>query len=189
MVVAGALVLVLLMVLLKSRKGYVVTLVQVSSSEDIMEEVDGVVLPEVALSEYEKRLIYYKSMIHHPEKEQMSGTEECTVLMPTYKREKMLPQILGHYCNSLSPLNRIVLVWNDPEAPIPPFLSEIQDRCSKELRIARMKKNKLTNRLLPENLEGIESDCKFHAHNFERNVQFFLVTHHSWSILKLGSSD
>ena len=112
------------------------------------------------LSLHEDKVLLYKSLIHQTETEQKSGKAECTVLMPSYRREKMLPQILGHYCNKLSPLSRIVLVWNDPSAPVPRSLVELKKKCNKELSVIPMKENKLTNRFLPQNLEEIQTDCK-----------------------------
>ena len=131
----------------------------VVSSPEVESLAEVEVLNTSTLSMHDERVLYYKSQIYHPEIRE-SRRAECTVLMPTYKREKMLPQILNHYCNKLSPLTRIVLIWNDPESPIPPFVLELQEKCDKELKVIPMKENKLTNRLLPQNLEGIETKCK-----------------------------
>ena len=123
-----------------------------------LEERDSVKVQyvEVSSPSFVERMSYYKDKIYQPRAPD-SGMVECSLLMATYKRVKMLPQVLRHYCSKKSPVNKIVLVWNDPESPIPPCVFELGKACDKELKICVTKENKMTNRFLPQNLE---TECK-----------------------------
>ncbi len=129
-----------------------------SRREDIVLEVSPTPAPPGADFNND-RISYYKSKIYRP-RDFDSGMMECTMLMATYKRVKMLPRVMDHYCNKLSPVNRIVLVWNDPHSPIPSSVLELGERCDKELKVIPMKENNITNRFLPQNLEGIDAECE-----------------------------
>ena len=108
---------------------------------------------------FNKRVNYYKSQVYQPI---LDNTKvNCTMIMAAYKRVKMLPLVLNHYCDELSPVNRIVLIWNDPEIPIPPSVLELREKCDKELKFIPMKENNITNRFLPQNLEGTETECEY----------------------------
>lgn len=82
------------------------------------------------------------------------------MIMATYKRVSMLTIVLDHYCHEDAPLDRIVVVWNDPNTSIPSSVTRLGEKCSKHVNFVSMKKNKMTNRFLPQNLDGIASDCE-----------------------------
>lgn len=109
---------------------------------------------------------YYLSKIYQPSMKLNNDSKlvACTMVLSTYKRAQMLPEILGHYCDRrCSILSEIVVVWHDPVTPIPSSVFQLRDKCSKKMEILPMKENKLTNRFLPQNLAGIDNtnECEF----------------------------
>ena len=114
---------------------------------------------EATLSREEQiaqRLKYYSSMIFKADSKSLK--ENCTLVMLTYKRNNILPKILMHYCR-VPQLQRIVVVWNDIDTPIPPNITNITATCDADLKLIVAKKNKLTNRYIPR--EEVNTDCKF----------------------------
>ncbi len=83
--------------------------------------------------------------------------QNCTLVMLTYKRGKILPKVLMHYCN-ISLLQRILVIWNDVDAAVPEALLNLTRSCNAELMYIVSKENKLTNRYIPRS--EIETDCK-----------------------------
>ena len=80
----------------------------------------------------------------------------CTMVMLTYRREKVLTFLLNHYCKVRS-LHKIIVVWNDVDKSIPDDVLNIKDDCVTDLLFIREKENKLTNRFKPR--PEIETDC------------------------------
>ena len=113
--------------------------------------------PESQEDYHHSRISYFKSSICQPRELE----SKCTVLMPTYRRVKMLPQVLDNYCNMSDSVQKIIVVWNDIEHPIPPLMSKLVEKCRVELTFIPMKENKLSNRFLPGNYsKEIETECK-----------------------------
>ena len=84
--------------------------------------------------------------------------EGFTMIMLTYKRVKMLSQLIKHYCN-VKKLTKILVVWNDVDSAIPHHILELNNSCQTRLEFIQEKENKLTNRFKPR--QQIETDCKF----------------------------
>ncbi len=123
-------------------------------------------------STIEDRESYYRSRIHQPGPLDSEPPIECTLVMPTYRREKMLPPVLKHYCSKESIISKIVLVWNDPETPVPPSVRQLGETCGKQLRVVTTKENKLTNRFLPQNLDSNDTtDCEWSLLTFREIIQ------------------
>ena len=109
---------------------------------------------------------YYKSQICHPK----SIDTKCTLLAPTYRRVRLLPVFMNNYCNLTSSLEKIVMVWNDVESPIPPSVLKLVEKCKVEVKFIAMETNKLSNRFLPgEYLNEVETECEC---NFLSNGSF-----------------
>ena len=107
--------------------------------------------------EYQSRVDYYKSQIIHPVK----LNARCTLLVPTYKRVRMLILIIQNYCAMSDSLEKIVVVWNDVESEVPSSVLDLREKCGLELKILHMTKNKLSNRFLPGHyLKEIVTECK-----------------------------
>ena len=70
-------------------------------------------------------------------------SEKYTLIMQTFHRMKVLPQLLTHYCE-LERLDKIIVLWNDVTTPIPDRLREIQ--CKAPLVLLKQEENKMTNR-------------------------------------------
>lgn len=88
---------------------------------------------------------YYKQLIVSPHEDVTN--ERLTLVMPTYKREDILPAVTKHYCSMGDSIERILIVWNDVRTPIPPSLLSL--KCEIEMMFLVSKENKLTNRFLP----------------------------------------
>ena len=84
--------------------------------------------------------------------------EGFTMIMLTYKRVKMLSQLIKHYCK-VKKLSKILVVWNDVDSAIPRHILELNNSCQTRLEFIQEKENKLTNRFKPR--QQIETDCKF----------------------------
>ena len=113
--------------------------------------------------ESQSRVDYYKSQIIHPVK----LDTRCTLLVPTYKRVRMLILIIQNYCAMSDSLEKIVVVWNDIKSEIPSSVLDLREKCGPELKILHMTKNKLSNRFLPGNYsKEIVTECKCLAATF-----------------------
>ena len=82
----------------------------------------------------------------------------CTMVMLTYRRDRVLTFLLNHYCKVRS-LHKIIVIWNDVDRSIPDDILDVKDNCvMTDLLFIREKENKLTNRFKPR--PEIETDCK-----------------------------
>lgn len=70
-----------------------------------------------------------------------------SIIIPTYKRMKLLLRVLNNYCALPSHVDMIIVVWNDLETEIPPLLSGFP--CNATLHVKKEKINSLHNRFLP----------------------------------------
>lgn len=104
-------------------------------------------------SSKENILRYYSSLLYDG-----GVSEGCTMVMLTYRRQKLLPRILRHYCQVVS-LKKILVVWNDVGTAVPQALLNLTKECAVKLQFVLSEENKLTNRYLPRS--EIETDCKF----------------------------
>ena len=84
--------------------------------------------------------------------------EKFTIIMMTYKREKVLPDLLLHYCK-IKNLHKILVIWNDVDAPIPSNILKVANECQVTLQFIKETENKVTNRFKPR--PEIETDCKW----------------------------
>ena len=80
------------------------------------------------------------------------------MIMLTYKRTKILPKVLKHYCKTIT-LQKILVIWNDVGTPIPKYLMNLTKECDVELIFILSQENLLTNRYIPR--DEIKTDCKF----------------------------
>ena len=96
--------------------------------------------------------------------------ESCTMIMQTYKRIQTLPELLTHYCK-LRFLEKILILWNDVNTPIPPHLLDLSNLCKTKLQFIREKENHMTNRFKPR--QEIGTECKFsvvhHMHTYNNS--------------------
>lgn len=97
-------------------------------------------------------LQYYSSKIYKGD-----GGNKCTMVMLTYKREALLPRVLKHYCK-VSSLQKILVVWNDVNTPVPQDLLNKTKACPVTIKFILSDENKLTNRYLPRS--EIDTECK-----------------------------
>jgi hypothetical protein len=133
-------------------------------------------------------LQYYSSKIFKE-----GARDGCTMVMLTYKREGLLPRILRHYCK-VSSLQRILVVWNDIDTPVPQALINSSRACKVDIKFVVSKENRLTNRYLsrPE----IETECKFfdliangrdsrmYVHNYMRPLfVVFIGREHDYTLM------
>ncbi len=70
-----------------------------------------------------------------------------SVIIPTYKRMKLLTKVLNNYCSLSSHIDAIFVVWNDLETEIPAALNEF--KCAVTIFVKKEKVNSLHNRFLP----------------------------------------
>lgn len=103
-----------------------------------------------------KRLFYYSKQIK--EMRRKNFKDNCTMVIVTYKRSRVLSKLLNHYCK-ISVLQRILVVWNDNSTEIPGTTLSWTRRCKSELKFIAADANKLINRYIPR--EEIETDCKY----------------------------
>ena len=83
--------------------------------------------------------------------------EGFTMIMLTYRRVKVLPKLLLHYCKARS-LRKILVIWNDIESQIPQDILALAKQCQVTLEFIQEKENKLTNRFKPR--PEIETECE-----------------------------
>ena len=70
-------------------------------------------------------------------------SEKYVLIMQTFRRMKVLPDLLTHYCE-LERLEKIILLWNDVTTPVPDRLKII--KCKVPLLLLKQEENKMTNR-------------------------------------------
>lgn len=104
--------------------------------------------PSGILPSYASRIFSYGS--------QALENENFTLLMMTYKRVNLVSDLLKHYCK-LPHLDRVVIVWNDVDSPVPDDLKKTV--CLVPIHYIVSKQNKLTNRFKPR--PEIRTDCEF----------------------------
>ena len=152
LVAATTLVAVVVMWLVRSRDG--VSLVLECAAHDSPQSQDE---SSSSTSSGSSRISYYKSQICQPR----DLDSKCTLLVPTFRRVKILPLVLDNYCNMSDSLEKMVVVWNDIGSPIPPSLLKLAEKCKTELAFIPMTENKLSNRFLPgKYLKEIDTECK-----------------------------
>lgn len=105
--------------------------------------------------------------------------EGFTMILLTYKRVKMLSQLLSHYCK-VKKLKKILVIWNDVDSAIPHHILKQNNSCQTRLEFIQEKENKLTNRFKPR--QQIETDCKFLVCN---QCLWYKLSIHSWTYLFL----
>ena len=102
-----------------------------------------------------KHLQNYVSKIFQPKFD--VDNEEFTMIMLTYKRVKMLSQLITHYCG-IKRLHKLLVIWNDVDSAIPQSILDLIQTCRTRLEFVKEKENKLTNRFKPRS--EIETECK-----------------------------
>ncbi len=75
----------------------------------------------------------------------------------TYKRLALLPRVVTHYCQTPL-LDKIILIWNNVEAPIPSRVLSLNQSCAVPLLFIKETENKMTNRFKPR--PEIRTECK-----------------------------
>ena len=108
------------------------------------------------VSDLKPHLARYVSQIFH-QQSVLYEKENFTMIMLTYKRMKVLPRLLLHYCKAKR-LHKILVIWNDVGTPIPSNILNLVNECEVILQFIREKENKLTNRFKPR--AEIETECK-----------------------------
>ena len=98
--------------------------------------------------------LYFNKLFHQ---ETAYEKESYTMIMLTYKRVKVLPKLLSHYCKAKR-LHKIVVIWNDVGSEVPRELHDLGNKCEVPLHFIQEKENKLTNRFKPR--PEIETECK-----------------------------
>lgn len=109
-------------------------------------------------------LARYASKIFHQDSEY--EREGFTMIMLTYKRVKVLPKLLLHYCKAKR-LHKILVIWNDVGSQIPQEILDLANKCEVTLQFIHEKENKLTNRFKPR--PEIETECKWNDMNGPSN--------------------
>lgn len=109
----------------------------------------------VMSKEVPKHLEKYALKIFHPVSD--VDNEEFTMIMLTYKRVKMLSQLITHYCG-IKKLHKLLVIWNDVDSAIPQSILDLTQTCQTRLEFVKEKENKLTNRFKPRS--EIETECK-----------------------------
>ena len=99
---------------------------------------------------------YFSKIFHYKPKD--DEREEFTIIMMTYKREKVLPDLLLHYCK-IKNLHKILVIWNDVGTQIPGNILKVANECQVTLQFIKETENKVTNRFKPR--PEIETDCKW----------------------------
>lgn len=114
----------------------------------------------------EESMVGYKLKIFN-QQDSLHEKEGFTMIMLTYKRVKVLPKLLLHYCKVKS-LHKIIVIWNDIESQIPQDILDLGNQCQVTLEFIREKENKLTNRFKPR--PEIKTECKF-SNTYLPNLQ------------------
>ena len=106
-----------------------------------------------------KRQVVFSIKDHHNATEQTtfmlepmlrttaSVKDKFTVIIPTYKRIKLLTRILNNYCSLTSHIDALFVVWNDLQTDIPESLKQL--KCGVTLYWKKEKTNSLNNRFIP----------------------------------------
>ncbi len=100
--------------------------------------------------------LYFSEIFRYKPKD--DEREEFTIIMMTYKREKVLPDLLLHYCK-IKNLHKILVIWNDVDTQIPINILKLANECQVTLQFIEETENKVTNRFKPR--PEIETDCKW----------------------------
>ena len=98
--------------------------------------------------------------------------EEFTIIMMTYKREKVLPDLLLHYCK-IKNLHKILVIWNDVGTQIPGNILKVANECQVTLQFIKETENKVTNRFKPR--PEIETDCKWELNNMLMSIMIYYM--------------
>ncbi len=107
-------------------------------------------LPE-HVQRYASRIFSNPGILH-------DESERFTLIMMTYKRVSVLPRVLAHYCQTPR-LDKIIVIWNNVEAPVPKDLLGLNLTCVVPLVFIKEKENRLTNRFKPR--QEIKTECKY----------------------------
>ena len=137
-------------------------------SEDIDHSVRREALPEY-IDGYAKQMFVEQS--RNPSLDNI-----CTMVMLTYKRERLLTFLLNHYCKVKS-LHKIIVIWNEVDRRIPDDVLVIREDCLVDLLFIQAKVNKLTNRFRPR--PEIETDCKLWVHIFMIIIYFKMCNYYT----------
>lgn len=117
-----------------------------------------------------KHLQNYVSKIFQPKFD--VENEEFTMIMLTYKRVKMLSQLITHYCG-IKRLHKLLVIWNDVDSAIPQSILDLTHTCHTRLEFVKEKENKLTNRFKPRS--EIETECKLRVFAIYYNTVELLI--------------
>ena len=107
------------------------------------------------LSEQKPQLARYITKVFR--QHSVNENAKFTMVMLTYRRTKVLPKLLLHYCQ-VKQLHKILVIWNDVGAQIPQDILALTNKCGVVLQFIKEKENKLTNRFKPR--PEIETECK-----------------------------
>lgn len=108
------------------------------------------------LSEQNPQLARYVTAVFR--QEAVDESAKFTMVMLTYKRIKVLPKLLLHYCQ-VKHLHKILVIWNDVGTQIPQNIIALTNKCEAALQFIQEKENRLTNRFKPR--PEIETECKW----------------------------
>ena len=99
--------------------------------------------------------LYFSKIFHN---KPIDERKEFTIIIMTYKREKVLPDLLLHYCKTKN-LHKILVIWNDVGTQIPESILNVANECQVALQFIKETENKVTNRFKPR--PEIETECKW----------------------------
>ena len=116
---------------------------------------DGVLFPGSPYAMDPHLDLYFSKIFRYKTKD--DEREKFTIIMMTYKREKVLPDLLLHYCK-IKNLHKILVIWNDVGTQIPSNILKVANECQAALQFIKETENKVTNRFKPR--PEIETDCK-----------------------------
>ena len=106
---------------------------------------------------FSKRLQYYSSLIEGNHSTLMSDSQNCTLVVQTYKRTDVLPKFLSHYCK-MPVIRQILVVLNDMDQTVSGALTSLASKCHAKLLFMKSDANRITNRYIPR--KEIKTDCK-----------------------------
>lgn len=90
--------------------------------------------------------------------------EKFSVIIPTFKRMKLLTKVLENYCKLPTHIDTIIVVWNDINTEIPSSLKEFS--CDPiRIVVKKSKVNSLHNRFLPYHEIRTEGKSKKYLDN------------------------